>query len=64
MLAALELDRLEKAGKLIAIVDQIAPGPHPQFLNAQVARFRAHLAARAGKAAIFERLEAKPWLER
>jgi tetratricopeptide (TPR) repeat protein len=115
MLAALELDRLDKAGELIAIVDQIAPGLRPQFLNAQVARFRAHLAARAGKAdetehlfktagglfhelaipfqlaatrvehsewlaahgrmeeaqpllsearAIFERLEAKPWLER
>jgi class 3 adenylate cyclase/tetratricopeptide (TPR) repeat protein len=113
--AALELDRLDKARELLTIVEQIAPGVRPQFLNAHVARFRAQLAARDAdnegaerlfKAAgglfhelavpfplavtrlehaewlaaqrrvgesqtllaeareIFERLEAKPWLER
>jgi predicted ATPase len=56
MLAALELNRLDKAGELIAIVEQIEPGRRQQFLNAQVARFRAHLAARAGNADETERL--------
>lgn len=55
MLAALELNRLDKAEELIAIVEQIAPGLRPQFLNAQVARFRAQLAARRGDAAESER---------
>jgi predicted ATPase/class 3 adenylate cyclase len=112
--AALELDRRDEADELLATVERLAPGVRPQFLNAHVARFRAHLAAlddaveaerlfkraagsfqelatpfplavtrlehaewltaqgRAEEAQpllaevreIFERLEAKPWLER
>jgi tetratricopeptide (TPR) repeat protein len=49
--AALELNRLDKADELLAIVER-----RPQFLNAQVARFRAHLAARSGNAPEAERL--------
>ena len=48
--AALELDRLDKAEELLAIVERLAPGLRPQFLNAQLARFRAQFAARRGKA--------------
>ena len=32
--AALELERLDKADELLAIVEQLAPGLRPQFLNA------------------------------
>jgi class 3 adenylate cyclase/tetratricopeptide (TPR) repeat protein/ribosomal protein L40E len=48
--AALELDRLDKAEELLAIVERLAPGLRPQFLNGQLARFRAQFAARRGKA--------------
>ena len=46
--AALELNRLEKADELLASVERLPPGLRPQFLNAQVARFRAQVAARSG----------------
>jgi class 3 adenylate cyclase/tetratricopeptide (TPR) repeat protein len=54
--AALELDRLDKADELLAIVETLSPGLRPQFLNAHVARFRARLAARSGNAEEAERL--------
>jgi class 3 adenylate cyclase/tetratricopeptide (TPR) repeat protein len=53
---SLELDRLDKADELLAIVERLPPGVRPQFLNAHVARFRAQLAARGGKAEESERL--------
>ena len=48
MQAALELDQLDKAEELLAIVEGLAPGLRPQFLNGQLARFRAQFAARRG----------------
>ena len=54
--AALELDRLDQAHDLLAIVERLPPGARPQFLNAQVARFRARFAARSGNAGEAERL--------
>ena len=54
--AALELNRLEKADELLSIVERLPPGLRPQFLNAQVARFRAQVAARSGDSPEAERL--------
>jgi class 3 adenylate cyclase/tetratricopeptide (TPR) repeat protein/ribosomal protein L40E len=54
--AALELDQLDKADGLLAIVERLAPGLRPSFLDGQVARFRAQLAAREGKPDDAERL--------
>jgi tetratricopeptide (TPR) repeat protein len=54
--AALELDRLDNADELLTIVEQLPPGVRSQFLNAHVARFRAHFAVRRGKAEEAERL--------
>ncbi len=54
--ASLDLDQLDEADELLAIVERLPPGMRPQFLNAHVARFRAHLAARAGQAEEAERL--------
>jgi tetratricopeptide (TPR) repeat protein len=54
--AALELQRLDEADELLAVVERLPPGLRPQFLNAQVARFRAQLAARRGKAEEADRL--------
>ena len=54
--AAFELDRLDRADELLAIVERLPPGLRPQFLNAQVARFRAQFAARRGEAEEAERL--------
>ena len=48
--AALELDQLDKAEELLAIVERLAPGLRPQFLNGQRARFRAQFVARGGRA--------------
>jgi tetratricopeptide (TPR) repeat protein len=108
--AALELNDLRKAEELLGVVEGLPPGRYPQFLRAQVSRFRARLDServeddfkgaaglfrelavpfylavtelehaewlvaqgRADEAEpllaeareIFERLEAKPWLER
>jgi class 3 adenylate cyclase/predicted ATPase len=45
--AALELRQFEKADELLKVVERLAPGLRPQFLNANVLRFRAHLAAEA-----------------
>jgi tetratricopeptide (TPR) repeat protein len=46
--AALELGQLDKARDLLRIAEEVAPGLRPQFVNATVVRFRAHLAAREG----------------
>jgi tetratricopeptide (TPR) repeat protein len=54
--AAIELDRLDKAKELLAVVEGIQPGMRPQFVNAHVSRFRAHLAARGGEREEAERL--------
>jgi hypothetical protein len=54
--AALELDRLDKADELLAIVEQLPTGVRPQFLSAHESRFRAHLAARRGDRDETERL--------
>jgi class 3 adenylate cyclase/tetratricopeptide (TPR) repeat protein len=54
--ASLDLDQLDETDELLAIVERLPPGTRPQFLNAHVARFRAHLAARAGQADEAERL--------
>jgi tetratricopeptide (TPR) repeat protein len=54
--AALELNRLDKADELLAIVERLPPGLRPQFLNAHVARFRAQFAARSGQVEEAERL--------
>jgi class 3 adenylate cyclase/tetratricopeptide (TPR) repeat protein len=54
--AAIDLDRLEKADELLAIVDSLPPGVRPQFLNAHLARFRAQLAAKRGKGEEADRL--------
>jgi ATP/maltotriose-dependent transcriptional regulator MalT len=47
--AALELGDLEKANDLLTIAEAVAPGLRPQFIDATIARFRARLAATAGK---------------
>jgi class 3 adenylate cyclase/tetratricopeptide (TPR) repeat protein len=54
--AALQLDDVDKAQELIAIVEGLPPGRSPQLMQAQVARFRAALAARRGDAEEAERL--------
>jgi class 3 adenylate cyclase/tetratricopeptide (TPR) repeat protein/ribosomal protein L40E len=54
--AALELDRLDNADDLLTIIERLPPGVRPQFLNAQVARFRAQFVARGGKVEEAERL--------
>ena len=54
--ATLELDQLDKADELLAIVERLAPGVRPQFLSAHVARFRAQFAAREGMDEKAERL--------
>jgi len=56
MEAALTLDDRDKSLELLAVVDGIPPGRSPQFLQAQVARFRATLAGRNGDAKEAERL--------
>jgi class 3 adenylate cyclase/tetratricopeptide (TPR) repeat protein len=43
--AALELGQPEKAEELLAIVNRVRPGLRPQFVNANVDRFNARLAA-------------------
>jgi class 3 adenylate cyclase/tetratricopeptide (TPR) repeat protein len=54
--AALELDDLDKAHELLAVIDGLPPGSSPQLLQAQAARFRAALAGRRGDAEEAERL--------
>jgi predicted ATPase/class 3 adenylate cyclase len=54
--AALELGLLDKAKELLAVVEGVQPGMRPQFVNAHVSRFRAHLAARGGEGQEAERL--------
>jgi ATP/maltotriose-dependent transcriptional regulator MalT len=54
--AALELDDLEKAQELLAVVEALPPGSSPQFLQAQAARFRAAVAGRRGDPEEAERL--------
>jgi class 3 adenylate cyclase/tetratricopeptide (TPR) repeat protein len=54
--ATLELDQLDKADELLAIVERLAPGLRPRFLDGQVARYRAQLAASEGKADDADRL--------
>jgi tetratricopeptide (TPR) repeat protein len=54
--AALKLDDLDKANDLLAIAEAVPPGLRPQFINANIARFRGHLAARAGNAEDADRL--------
>ena len=54
--AAVQLDDLEKAQELLAVVEALAPGRSPQFLQAHAARFRAALAARRGDTEEAERL--------
>jgi class 3 adenylate cyclase len=54
--AALELEDLEQAERLIATVDSLPPGRYPQLLRAQAARFRASIAARRDEADEAERL--------
>jgi tetratricopeptide (TPR) repeat protein len=53
--AAVGLGDPQKADELLAIVEGLPQGARSQFLNAQVARFRAQLAARAGDAEGAER---------
>jgi tetratricopeptide (TPR) repeat protein len=54
--AALALDRVDTADELLAIVERLPPGMRVQFLDAHVARFRAHLAAKEGQDEEAERL--------
>jgi tetratricopeptide (TPR) repeat protein len=54
--AALALERPDKADELLSTVERLPPGARPQFMNAHLARFRAHLAARSGNAEEAERL--------
>ena len=54
--AAVELGRFDKADELLSTVERLAPGLRPQFVNAQVDRFRAQLAARTGNVEEAERL--------
>jgi hypothetical protein len=46
--AALELGDLEKVEELVSGVEALPTGRSSQFLQAQVSRFRAHLAGRRG----------------
>ncbi len=46
--AALALRDLDTLGELVSFVDALRPGERPPFLQAQGARFRAHLAAARG----------------
>jgi len=54
--AAVETGRFDKADELLSTVERLAPGLRPQFVNAQVDRFRAQLAARTGDVEEAERL--------
>jgi tetratricopeptide (TPR) repeat protein len=54
--AALELGDLDKAEELIASIDALPPGRHPQFLRAQSDRFKARLAVQRDDAEEAERL--------
>jgi class 3 adenylate cyclase/predicted ATPase/ribosomal protein L40E len=54
--AALELDDGNKANDLLTIAEAVAPGLRPQFIDATIARFRARLAATAGKPKDADRL--------
>ena len=54
--AALELGNLDRAEGLIAAIETLPPGKYPQLLRAQVARFKARIAALRGDAADAERL--------
>jgi tetratricopeptide (TPR) repeat protein len=54
--SALELDRLDNADELLTTVEGLPQGVRPQFLNAHVARFRAHFVARGGDIEEAERL--------
>jgi tetratricopeptide (TPR) repeat protein len=54
--AAFELDLLDRVEELLTVVEQVPPGVRPHFLDAHLARFRAHLAARAGNNEEAERL--------
>ncbi len=54
--ACLQLDDLAKACELLAVLDALPPGRSPQSLQAQSARFRAHLAVREGDELEAERL--------
>jgi len=54
--AALNLNDVETADGLLSVVERLPPGNRSQFLNAQVARFRARIAARQGDTEEAERL--------
>jgi tetratricopeptide (TPR) repeat protein len=54
--AGLELGQLDKVVELLTLVERLPSGLRPQFLNANVARFRAQLAASTGNADEAERL--------
>jgi tetratricopeptide (TPR) repeat protein len=54
--AAFELGRLDKADELLTLVERLPPGRRTQFLNANVVRFRAQLAAPTGNTDEAERL--------
>jgi predicted ATPase/class 3 adenylate cyclase len=54
--AALALGDMEKLAELVASVDALPPGDGSHFLRAHSARFRAHLADRAGDAERAHRL--------
>jgi tetratricopeptide (TPR) repeat protein len=41
--ATLELGQPDRAEQLLRSVEELAPGRRPQFVNANIARFRAHL---------------------
>ena len=56
LLAALEVGELDKADELLTIAEGVPAGLRPQFIDATIARFRAHLAARAGKTEDADRL--------
>jgi predicted ATPase/class 3 adenylate cyclase len=47
--AALQLDDETTANQLLGVIDAMPPGRRTQFLQAQVLRFRARLAGRAGE---------------
>ena len=49
--AALALDELAKAEELLCVIEALPPGSSSQFLQAHVARFRAHLYGRRGEVA-------------
>jgi class 3 adenylate cyclase/tetratricopeptide (TPR) repeat protein len=54
--AAFQLERIDRAEELLGIVERLSAGVRTQFLTAQVARFRARLAARSGNVDEAERL--------